>query len=631
VIALVVLLVGVSVTAVRFAGHQKSRLVSGPLAAGGAGSIQAVDGDSVSPLRRTGGGTVRMVRVRGPTARTTFAHASHPQRPSVHETEVRKFPDVLPKAIVPTVAYRLKSEGTPSINGRMTGLNSTQGQADPPDVAVAAGPTAIVEMVNTVYAMWSRSGTLLESGSLNSFFTSSGVNRQNDEVTDPRVLYDRRSDRWFSALFDVTRGEALVGVSDTSDPTAGWRLVAYAFIDPKEGTCPDQPRLGLSDNVVVVGVDLFENCKGGRLRGGVAIVYDKPAMLLGGSVPVNDYRGGTATSQITPATSLGPTGPNYMVSIRRDQPRIAFLYTVTSPQADEIPVQQVRITRMDPPPNAPQKGSPIRLDSGDDRVQNARWENGALTFVASDACRTGTVPLACARIAQINTANARLNWEKELVLGGGRYLLYPAIESDGAGNLLLTFGYSSGTEFPGVGAITLQQNRTFSSWRVVQKGTAPHTTGREVPRYGDYFGIAQDPAVPRQVWAGGEYGNGLQRGLGWGTTVFAMSSGSTNPPPPPPPDRKRPVVKPRPATVRTHASTKLRFSLRDNGGWALVTASVFRGSKRIKNFGSQELPNGTWSIKWRAPSRPARLDFCAVAVDPADNKSKVACAPVRVR
>jgi len=97
-----------------------------------------------------------------------------------------------------------------------------QGQADPPDVQVAAGPTAIVEMVNTVYAMWSRSGVLLDSGQLDQFFTSSGVNRKGDEVTDPRILYDTSTQRWFAALFDVTRGEALVGVSDTSDPAGDW-------------------------------------------------------------------------------------------------------------------------------------------------------------------------------------------------------------------------------------------------------------------------------------------------------------------------------------------------------------------------------------------------------------------------
>jgi hypothetical protein len=626
-IALVALAVGVSTVALRLSGHAQGQLVGGPLGAGGSAEVRALDGGTPAAIRRLGGATVRAVRVRGPERRTTFASASHPQRRPALETEVRKYPVVLPKDITPAAAYRLRSQGVPGVTARITGLNSTQGQADPPDVAVAAGPTAIVEMVNTVYAMWSRSGQLLDSGRLDQFFTSSGVNREGDEVTDPRVLYDPRSGRWFTVLFDVTRAESLVGVSDTSDPTGGWKLVANDFT-PEDvgGTCPDQPRLGLSDDVVVVGVDLFENCEGGALKGGVVMVLDKPAMLAGGPVAVGIFGGTSAVfTQITPAISLGATGPDYLVSIRRDRPTIAFLYTASDPKAEGVPFQQIQITRMDPPPNAPQKGSPIRIDTGDDRVQNARWESGVLTFVASDACTPGKVPLACARLAQISSANARLSWEKELLLGGGRYLFYPAVESDGAGNLLLVFGYSSGVEYPGVGAVTLQPSGTFSSWTIVKKGTAPHRAGRFVPRYGDYFGIGQDPVVPHQVWAGGEYGAPLQRGLGWATQVFAMTASSANPPPPPPPDRKRPSIRPRAASVLAGTQTKLYFTVKDNSGWTLVTGQI--GAKK---FRSQELANGTYFFKWRAPSRFGALSFCLTAIDSAGNTSKRTCGRIRV-
>jgi hypothetical protein len=582
-------------------------------------------------LRRIGKATVPVVRI-APTPSARLAHASHLQQPPLTETEARKGTAIPPKEIVPRAAYRAGALGTPSVTTKFDGLNSSQGQADPPDVQVAVGPTAVVEMVNTVYAMWNRSnGSLLDSGQLDTFFSSSGVNRQGDEVSDPRILYDTRSGRWFTALFDVTRGEALLGVSDTADPTGGWGLVAHSFESGFTTQCPDQPRLGLSDAVVVIGVDLFKNCNGGGLLGGVVIVYDKADALGSGAVHVSAYGGqSTALTQITPAISLTQTGPEYLISIERENPTVADLYTATSPSQPSLPVTEVRITRMDAPPNAPQKGEVTRIDTGDDRAQNARFENGFLTFVASDACTPRRVPLACARLAQINTTTARLVWEKELFLAGGRYLFYPVVESDGAGNLLLAFGYSSGTEYPGIGAVSLQPNRSFSSWTVVQKGTSPHRPGRFAPRYGDYFGIGRDPAVPRQVWAAGEYGSPLQRGQGWGTSVFALSAGSANPPPPPPPDKARPTVKPQAARVKGGGTAKLRFTLRDNSGWALVNAGVFRGRSQIKKLAGQELPNGRWFYKWTAPSRSGTLRFCASAVDSAGNSSKRACAPVRV-
>ncbi len=552
-------------------------------------------------------------------------------RAGTRESESTKFPFVLPKAITPRVAYRLGGEGTPSVGALIKGLDSTQGLANPPDVAVAAGPTAIVEMANTVYAIWNRSGQLLDSGQLDDFFSSSGVDRHGDEVTDPRVLYDAASGRWFSALFDVTRGEALVGVSDTSDPTGGWGLVPQAFTADVGGTCPDQPRLGLSDAVVVVGVDLFTNCEDGALKGGVVIVFDKPEMLAGASVSVSAYGGqSTRLAQITPAISLSPTPADYLVSIEREHPTIADVFTVTSPDQDGIPFEQVRIARMDPPPNAPQKGAATKLNTGDDRVQNARWLNGNLVFVASDACRSGKVVAGCARIGVISTLTAKLTQQKELALGGGRHLFYPAVELDDAGNFLLAFGYSSGTEFPGIGAVTLQPNGTFSSWTVVTKGTAPHKPGASVPRYGDYFGIGRDPAVPNQVWAGAEFGNGAQRSQGWGTTVFAMSAGSSNPPPPPPPDPKPPTAKAQATRVEGGTTARLGFRIKDNSGRATVLAGVFRGTKRLKKFPSQELANGKWFFPWRAPSKPATLSFCVQATDAAGNTSKVSCAPLAV-
>jgi hypothetical protein len=158
-------------------------------------------------------------------------------------------------------------------------------------------------------------------------------------------------------------------------------------------------------------------------------------------------------------------------------------------------------------------------------VQHAHWENGDLTFIAGDGCSPSRVVRACARLARISTATARLEWERELVLGGGRYLFYPVVESNGAGTLTVAFGYSSGTEYPGVGALTLRLNGRLSPWRVVKQGTAPHVSDRYVPRYGDYFGIGRDPVVPNRVWVGAEYGNKLQREESWGTTVFALSPG----------------------------------------------------------------------------------------------------------
>jgi hypothetical protein len=523
-IALGLLLIS-SVAAVRLSAHDRPQLVPGALLAGGGGGVvEAVGSASAAALPRVMRTKVRMARLAPPGTRTTFGRALHNKLPRERGSDVSKFSVVLPKGIEPRVARRSSSRGAPYVAARINGLSSNQGSADPPDVQVAAGPTAIVEMVNAAYSIWSRSGRLLSAGRLASLYSSPGTDRRGDQLTDPRLLFDTRSGRWFSAVVDVTRREALVAVSDSSDPTAGWKATANPFSPDLGGTCPDQPRLGMSDDVVVVTVDLFRTCEG-AFEGGVIIAFDKQELLSGGQVTTNTYGGrNTFFSQITPAVSLGATGPEYLISIQRDNPTTALLYTVTDPRAPTVPVRPIRITQMAPPPDAPQRGTIVRLQTGDYRVQNARWENGVLTFVAGDACTPTRVQLACARVTQISTATARLQWERELALGGGRYLFYPVVEPNGAGTLTVAFGYSSRTEYPGIGALTLRPNGHPSPWRVVKHGTAPHVSDRYVPRYGDYFGIARDPLVPTRVWAAGEYGNKLQREESWGTTVFALTS-----------------------------------------------------------------------------------------------------------
>src|SRR5262249_45598839 len=184
----------------------------------------------------------RMARLAPPSTRKTFGRAVHNPLPHERESDVRKFSVVLPKGLEPRVVSRSSSRGAPSVTARINGLSSIQGNADPPDVQVAAGPTAIVEMVNAAYSIWGRSGRLLAAGRLGTLYSSPrGDDRRGDQLTDPRVLFDTRSGRWFSTLIDVTRREALVAVSDSSDPTAGWKVTANPFSPDLGGTCPDQP------------------------------------------------------------------------------------------------------------------------------------------------------------------------------------------------------------------------------------------------------------------------------------------------------------------------------------------------------------------------------------------------------
>jgi hypothetical protein len=75
---------------------------------------------------------------------------------------------------------------------------------------------------------------------------------------------------------------------------------------------------------------------------------------------------------------------------------------------------------------------------------------------------------------------------------------------------------------------------------------------------------------------------------------------------------------------------KLRFDVSDNSSKSTVTAGVYRRNTRLRRFGPEELSNGGYYVKWRAPAKPQRLSFCVSARDAAGNQSPQSCAAIRV-
>lgn len=96
--------------------------------------------------------------------------------------------------------------------GSLTGFEGlSQNCCSPPDVQVAAsseGPSNyIVEMVNLDGAIYTKSGTLIKAFGLNEFFNPSdnSFSKSNDDdLTDPLLLFDDSSGRWFASISDTT-------------------------------------------------------------------------------------------------------------------------------------------------------------------------------------------------------------------------------------------------------------------------------------------------------------------------------------------------------------------------------------------------------------------------------------------
>jgi hypothetical protein len=144
-----------------------------------------------------------------------------------------------------------------------------------------------------------------------------------DALSDPRILYDAVSGRWFASIFDLTADSVVVAVSATSDPTGGWSLYTYALAG-----CPDQPRLGVDDNQVLVSVNLFSARRGGSCLGTRVVVFSKSEMLSAAPV-ANQLFGASGLFAIAAAQSLESSPVGWMASVDPNVSTALHVYEVS--------------------------------------------------------------------------------------------------------------------------------------------------------------------------------------------------------------------------------------------------------------------------------------------------------------
>ena len=133
----------------------------------------------------------------------------------------------------------------------------------PPNANGASGLSHYVEIVNGRYAVYDKAtGSVVASSTDRVFWSSGGIAFAPDiEVSDPRVLFDPLSQRWFASGLDLRRStfeenRLLLGISKTSNPLDGWNTIAFDP-DPDTSNFSDFPTLGIDANGVYLGANFF--------------------------------------------------------------------------------------------------------------------------------------------------------------------------------------------------------------------------------------------------------------------------------------------------------------------------------------------------------------------------------------
>ena len=410
----------------------------------------------------------------------------------------------------------------PSSVTLLTGFEGlSQGAGDPPDVVLAAGPNHVFQMVNNIGEIYSKQGTPIKNLVLGSFFLIGGG------TSDPKVLYDASSQRWFASIMDTGLKRVVLAVSASNDPTATWNIYS---LSPGSSRCTDQPLIGVSDDKFVVSGNIFSsNCplttSNTGFLGAQYWVLNKLEMVAGlRSVDFVSFGPDPTTESAFPSQSLSSTTSVYMVSAGVNA---SFDSGATSPTSNAI--QLFTITGVPPgtvtvatrtfptlitrPPMASQPGTTVLLQTDDARVQDAVWYQGNLWLSLNDACTPpGDIQArSCVHLIQLDTAVFRI--KQDIDYGNNaQYFFYPALSIDRSGDLGVIYGYSSASNstccFASL-AVTGQgisdPPNTLAPSQTIRRGSGIVSSNR----YGDYFGAGRDPSDPTIIWTAGEYATGI--------------------------------------------------------------------------------------------------------------------------
>ena len=174
---------------------------------------------------------------------------------------------------------------TPTVNFETISLTDTTalpGQGFlPPDTVGEIGPNHFVQMVNSAFRIYSRTGTpLIPLTSIGALFSTIPGPCANSEDGDPIVLYDQLADRWILSEFCLEanpNNHQLIAISQTGDPTGAYYV--YDFMMPNN-KFNDYPKFGVWSDGYYMTDNQF-NQAGTQFLGGGLFAFDRTKMLAG--------------------------------------------------------------------------------------------------------------------------------------------------------------------------------------------------------------------------------------------------------------------------------------------------------------------------------------------------------------
>jgi hypothetical protein len=415
----------------------------------------------------------------------------------------------------------------------------------PPDTDGCVGPNHFVQTINGAVAVYNKTThARLSLVSLGTFFAAGNP---VGGTSDPHVVYDRRSGRWFASVIDinndVSNNKVILGLSQTNDPTGAWNF--YALGVASATLFRDYDALGMDDNGVYIGMNNFDTS--GNFASASVLALAKAPLLASGTVTGGLFN---STSVTTPqpacnVDTLAPTAPAFIFCnhIASDLAYFKITWAGATPSAG---LAALAVTQFASPLDAPALGSTTNVNANSFRLFATVIRNGRLWTahhigVDINGVSTGTVDRNAAAWYEINVSGAT----PSLVQSGRvfdnaavnpRFYYYPTVTVNGQGHAAMAFSGSSAAEFIGAytcGRLGSDPLNTMGAVTQIKAGDGPYTVtfSGTRNRWGDYSYTSLDPTDDMTLWTIQEYAKAAGTPIGsksqtgrWGTRIASLSA-----------------------------------------------------------------------------------------------------------
>ncbi|MEP7019409.1 MAG: hypothetical protein ABI808_02065 [Pseudonocardiales bacterium] len=461
----------------------------------------------------------------------------------------------------------------------------------PPDPNSAIGATQFVEIVNSGFAVFSKTGTVTYGpANTNTLFTGFGGPCETTDDGDAVVRYDSLANRWVITQFANVQTSGpfyeCVAVSQTSDATGAYNRYSFQY-----SSFPDYPKLSVWPDAYYITYNLF-NAAGTAFQGAESCAMNRAAMLAGTTATQQCFTTSTAYGGILPAdvdgTTAPPTGaPNVQMALGTTSTTLAYwkFHVDFATPANTTFAGPTTLTVAAYTPACgtsgtcvPQSGTTQQLDSLSDRLMfRLAYRNlgDHQSLVVSHSVTAGTSVGERWYEFRLDASATPTVFQQSTYAPDSTYRWLGSAAMDKAGNIALGYTASSSALHP---SIRYTGRLAADPLGQMSQGETTAVTGggsqTQYSRWGDYSSMSVDPTDGCTFWYTHEYipANG---NFNWKTRNASFTLPNCGAVPPPPVNDFSIAVSPASGTVTAGASTTATVSTAVTAGVAgTVTLSA---------------------------------------------------------